>query len=60
MKELNKLEFGRKVGSKRYKEGKKLEREMKRITQFADARAVKYVLFKSDEFVHVIKNSWVA
>ncbi len=39
IKELNKREFGRNVGSKRYKEVKKMEKEIKRLTEFADARA---------------------
>ena len=41
LKELNKREYGRNVGAKRYKEERKREKEMKRITDFADKRAGK-------------------
>ncbi len=39
IKELNKREFGRNVGSKRYKEERKRVKELQRMTEFADARA---------------------
>ena len=44
LKDLKRCELHRQVGSKRYKEERKQEKEMKRITDFADARA-KYVGF---------------